>query len=134
MQRLTDWRARLTSYLLEHGKVAFSYGKQDCALFAAGAVAAMTGHDPAAEWRGRYRTPAGGLRLMRMAGFRGAVDFMNRTFVPIHPAFAGDGDIAAVPLPEGEALGVIVGEVVYLTGPSGVAMQPRTSAERAWVV
>lgn len=134
MARLMDWRPRLTEYLLDCGQTVFAYGDQDCALFAAGAVAAMTGCDPAKDWRGRYRTLNGGLRLMRAAGYRDHIDMVNRNFASVHPAFAGDGDLASVVTPEGDAMGVIMGEVIYLTGPAGAAMKPRTAATMAWVV
>ena len=44
------------------------YGLADCALFAADWVRLCRGVDPAAPWRGRYRSPRGALRLVREAG------------------------------------------------------------------
>ena len=68
MTRLDDWHARLAAYVYEAGRTPFAYGAHDCALFAAGAVAAMTGTDLASDWRGRYRTLAGGLKAVKRAG------------------------------------------------------------------
>lgn len=62
--------ARLT--LPEFLRVArarpFAWGRHDCALFAADWVLNETGHDPAAAWRGRYRSEAGAARAIEAAG------------------------------------------------------------------
>lgn len=62
MTRCEDWHARLAAYVFDAGRTPFAYGSHDCALFAAGAVEAMTGTDLAAGWRGIYRTLAGASR------------------------------------------------------------------------
>ena len=68
MPRLSNWTAPLIEYLAAAARRPFKPGHHDCALFAAGAVAAMTGTDFAAQWRGRYTTLRGGLRVIRRAG------------------------------------------------------------------
>ena len=67
--RLYDWEARLAQYVARVAREGFLLGRHDCALFAAGGVEAVTGTDPAASWRGAYDTLAGGVRLIRAAGF-----------------------------------------------------------------
>ena len=58
--RLHDWEHRLTRYVTEVACTGFAHGSHDCALFAAGAVEAITGIDPGARWRGRYSSFKGG--------------------------------------------------------------------------
>lgn len=134
MQRLTDWRSRLNAYLLDVKCEPLSYGVSDCALFAAGAVQAMTGEDPAVAFRGRYATLRGGLRVLRKAGYRDHIDLTTYLLPDVHPAFAGDGDIAAVDTSDGLALGIFSGEVVYVLAPIGLGVRPRTEACKAWKV
>ena len=80
MMRRPDWRDRLVSYLHSARQRPFEFGQHDCSLFAADCVAAMTGNDMAADWRGRYATMRGGLRVLRKAGFdvRGMSAFFGR--------------------------------------------------------
>jgi hypothetical protein len=133
-RRLPDWRPRLTAYLAETAGLGFRYGSNDCALFAAGAVRAMTGHDPAAAWRGTYTTLEGGLKRLRKAGVQDHVDQVGRLFPPVAPAFAHVGDIAMIDAPEGRSLGVFVGDVIACLSPHGLGHIPRAAAALAWSV
>lgn len=133
-QRLPDWRTRLTSYLSETAAQGFRYGSNDCALFSAGAVRAMTGHDPAAAWRGTYTTLEGGLKRLIKAGFADHVAMVDHLFDGVAPAFAQVGDIALTLTPEGPALGIVAGETIACLTPQGLGHLPREAAERAWTV
>lgn len=132
MRRLPDWQPRLAAFLEDAGRLPFAEGRHDCALFAAGAVAAMTGEDPAAGWRGRYRTTRGGLRVLRAAGHRDHLALAAALFEGIPPAFARMGDLAAVPGQGGPALGVVQGEGVFVLTPAGMGLVPLTAATAAW--
>src|SRR5690606_22731839 len=68
-ERFTNWRTALNDYVHSVMSKPFIWGTHDCALWAAGAVLAMTGYDPAEKYRGRYKTLIGGLRLLRKDGF-----------------------------------------------------------------
>lgn len=131
--RLPDWRRRLELYLADAARVPFAHGTHDCALFAAGAVKAMTGHDPAADYRGRYGSFKEGLRALRASGDSDHLALADRLFEAIPVATARPGDLAAVPMPR-PALGVVQGELIYLVGDEGLRLVPLTSATRAWRV
>lgn len=119
-------RAKLTAYLAEVARTPFAEGQHDCALFAAGAVKAMTGRDLAAEWRGRYTTTRGGIRILRKAGYENhialAASLFRRTEAP------RIGDLAVVRTEEGPALGIVQGTHVYVTGPQGLSLVPASAA------
>lgn len=132
--RLPDWRARLGVHLTETAADGFRYGSNDCALFAAGAVRAMTGHDPAAAWRGTYTSLEGGLKRLRKAGFEDHVDHVAKLLVEVPPAFAQVGDIALVETPEGLALGIFTGETIACLRLTGLGHLPRKAAVKAWTV
>lgn len=70
--RCADWEARLAAYI--DSAPAFAWGRNDCGLFAAGAVEAMTGVDHGAPFRGRYRTELGAARALRRAGLETSGD------------------------------------------------------------
>lgn len=131
--RLPDWKPRLTCYLAASARKPYAIGTHDCALFAAGAVEAVTGHDPAAAWRGAYASKAGGLRLLQAAGHRDHFDATAAALKEIRPSFAAAGDIAAVHDGVGQtALGVVQGEMVYVLRETGLGLVPRTAMFRAW--
>ncbi len=132
--RLADWRTRLDAYLASVAAEPFQYGRLDCALFAAGAVEAMTGGDPVAGI-GPYTTLKGGLKALSKAGFRSPEHVVGLHFDPVPTALAQVGDIAAVEQTEGmPALGIVAGEVIAVLRPEGLGWLPRMQATDAWAV
>lgn len=131
-QRHPDWQARLVAYLHAARLQPFAYGRHDCCLFAADAVAAMTGIDIAAPWRGRYTTLRGGIRVLRRSGYRDHVALAAAWF-PEVPAFSAQpGDLAVIATEAGPALGVVQGEAVYVLGPQGLGLVSLLSVTRAF--
>lgn len=135
MRRYSYWRTALADYLHRVSGEPFVPGRHDCALFAAGAVDAMTGEDFAADYRGRYKTLAGGYRLLKKRGFESHADLAASIFEEIHPSHAMVGDIAAVNGDGGIALGIVQGEGVYVLSPEGrIDTVPLLNAIRAFRV
>lgn len=119
--RRPDWRGRLDLYVNEVRRLPFSPGTHDCALFVAGAIEAMTGEDPAAELRGRYRTLEEGLVLLQSQGFIDHVDAAAARFERIPREMAQIGDLAVVKAEaEGRALGLVGGHRVFVVGHRGM--------------
>lgn len=95
----------------------------------------MTGEDFGADYRGRYRTLAGGYRLLKKRGFANHADLAASIFEEVHPSHALVGDLAAVDGDGGVALGVVQGEVVLVLTPEGrIGPVPLLSARRAFRV
>lgn len=134
--RSTVWRSALAEYVRKVSTKPFQWGEHDCALFAAGAVQAMTGEDFASGYRGKYKTLAGGLRLLKRKGFANHADYAASLFEEIHPSAAQVGDIAAIDIEGGVALGVVQGERIYVLRPDedGIGTVSRLSASRAFSV
>lgn len=122
IERHRDWPARLRLWLAGIARTPFQPGTHDCALFAAGAVEAMTGTDLAAGWRGRYRTLQGGIRVLRRAGHANHIA-LARAHLPA-TSKPQPGDLAVVPTPEGLALGVVQGTHVYAPAAVGWGLLP----------
>lgn len=114
--RRSDWRAKLTGYVLSAEGQGFRPGKLDCALFCAGAVEAMTGFDGARGWRG-YRTLSEGQKRLVKAGFNDWWDMIADR--EIGADRVGIGDIALVPAGDELAAGICMGVDVVVVGPDG---------------
>lgn len=134
MSRLPNWRHRLASYVSDKARAEFDPGQTDCALFAAGAVEAVTGHDPAQGHRGRYNTIQGGLRRLRKSGTTDHVAMAARLFAEIPVSYAQPGDLAVLASDDGPALGVVQGEKIYVMTRAGLGLVPLLSASRAFRV
>ena len=125
MDRLT----LLIDYAAEAGQRPFSPGRHDCALFAAGWVKRVTGHDLARGWRSAYRSLKRGQQLLEHAGFTDHVEFAAAHLPEIAPAFAQIGDIAVL---ETQAFGIVAGEMIYCLRPEGLGLVPRGQMRRAF--
>lgn len=129
-RRLPDWRPRLVAYLEGVRARPFAYGSHDCALFAAGAVEAMTGIDPAGDYRGRYDSLKAGLKLVRGTH----LDVLRRDFEAIPPAFAGVGDLALIGEVGFPAFGIFEGQHILVLREDGLGLMSRAAATAAYRV
>lgn len=120
MTRLPDWRPRLAAYVQDAWRKPFRYGEHDCSLFAAGAVEAMTGVNPAAPLPCRYDTLQGGLEALEAFGFKGPADVAMSLFQRVPKAQAQVGDLVVADMPDGPAVGVVQGPRVYFVGEAGL--------------
>ena len=131
---VADLPHRLGAYVDAARARPFSYGSWDCCLFCADWVLAATGFDPAAEYRGRYRSKRGAYALLkRLAG--GDVDaaWTQACGEPMpNPLFAVAGDICMVETDLGMTLGICLGSDIAHVAPEGLAFLPVTAAEKAW--
>jgi hypothetical protein len=132
--RVKNWETRLAAYLTERGGMAFAYGANDCALFAAGAVEAITGNDPAQAFRGAYKSKTGSLRALRDIGAGTLLETIDGLFEAKPPAFAQRGDLVW----NGESVGVCIGAVAAFVGETdgidGLVLVPRADWVKAWAI
>ncbi len=134
--RFADWKSRLGVYIAGRFGQPFRPGEFDCALFAAGAVEAMTGVDFAAPFKGRYTSLEEGIEALRAEGHADHLALIAATFEEVHPAFAQPGDIALLDGGDHAAIGIVQGEHVYAlrSDGRGVGLAPRDAMQRAWRV
>jgi len=123
LKRLPDWRTRLFSLIDEKDKQPFQYGLNDCSTFGADVVFALTGFDPAAQFRGKYKTKLGGIRAIRKAGYLNQVDYLEKNYKEIPPAFATFGDIGITTSDAGDdiAICVVVGNFSVGVSADGIS-------------
>jgi len=135
MTRRPDWRVRLSSYIDDCRRRPMDLGRHDCALFAAGAVRAMTGTDHADGLRGTYGTMAGGLRRVRKAGYIDHVDMVAGLFTEVRPAIMAQiGDIAVVEGEGAPSLGIVGGPRIFVLRPAGLVTLDLAVIQRAFRV
>lgn len=132
IQRLPDWEDRLIAFLAAQDEARFVWGELDCATFVADAVLATTGVDIAAPFRGKYKTAAGSVRVLRKAGFEFAADVFSSHFEEVPPALARRGD----PVLCDAAMGLCIGRDALLLTEDDPAFtrRPMIQWTRAWRV
>ncbi|MCW2365544.1 hypothetical protein M2341_000991 [Sphingobium sp. B7D2B] len=117
LERKATWVENLSIYLANVADQRFEWGKSDCALFAAGAVEAVTGTDLAANFRGQYSSWREAARWLRANDFRSFEEAVSSKLGdPVHPAQAGRGDIVMRRSGNGNILGVCVGKHCWFLG------------------
>lgn len=137
LHRLDDWRARLAAEMDRQRRDPFRWGQHDCAIgFAAGIVEALTGADLARGYRGKYRSQAGALRLLREAGAADLGDFAAQLLPEVHPAFARVGDIGVIAAPGviGQAFCMLDASGIVVMTEAGHGRRPREDVIRAFRV
>jgi hypothetical protein len=134
--RLPDWEARLATLIAASRHRPFETAVHDCGTFAADAVAAVTGVDPLASIRERYRDEAA------QPGFAGwspvpiiralAIEHRWRRIIW---CLAQRGDLALVRGADGAACGAVVdlsGRRFVAPGPAGLVAFPLDRASACW--
>jgi hypothetical protein len=156
--RRPDWRERLAHLFAQRACDAFAWGRNDCTIFAADAVQALTGADPAAHLRGTYGCAIAARRAARqhLAALLCASCGAPPAATPTHlqdilralcdlllprcaPLLAQPGDIALVRAGDtGAALAVCGGAAwhapVLAQHGGGLAALPIDAALCAWAV
>lgn len=134
MIRLPDWEPRLAEYLAKRHGVHFTWGATDCCLFAADAVIAMTGEDPATAFRGRYTTARGATRALKRYGAGTIEATLDTMFGQIRTAFARRGDLVMC----AGMVGICVGGAALFVGEEngapGLVRFDRSAWAQAWAV
>lgn len=115
--RADDWEDRLKTYLDRVSEDRFAWGEHDCAMFAAGAVRAMTGVDFGADLRGTYSTATSAKERLREIGDGTLLKYMRRNFGEALPvSLAKRGDLV---MRDRTTIGVCVGTYTWFVGEEG---------------
>ncbi len=133
--RREDWPEILSEQLAAGRQRPFEWGRHDCCLFAADVVAAMTGTDYAAEFRGRYRSAGGAKRALTRYG-AGSLEttLTAKLGAPVAPRLARRGDVLLLDTEDGPALGICAGTHGFFAAPEGLARMPVAACRGAWRV
>lgn len=130
--RVNGWQDQLSALIQNRRAQAFRWGSNDCCLWVADAVLAITGIDPAHDIRGSYKTARGASSALRMIG--GLTGAGERCGASIPPLCAASGDVGIVSDGEKELLAVCNGEVWLTTAATGLCAIDLHAARLAWRV
>lgn len=130
--RLTNWQLEFSKCISENWRKPFKWGEHDCVLWAANNTLAITGSDPALEFRGTYDSALGAARILKEHG--GMEALISSKFESVRPAFANVGDILLVMQNEQPMMAVCNGQTMLAPGEFGLVALPTLSAVNAWRV
>jgi hypothetical protein len=125
-------RERFEALLRTRIAAPFEWGVNDCCLFAADAVQAITGEDLAADLRGAYGSALEAARVLRDVG--GIEAAAARAGDEIAPLAATWGDVGLIRLDDRELLAVCTGANWVAPAAGGLAARSLPEAVKAWRV
>lgn len=133
--RVKGWEQRLWKVTNGLLGVAFEWGTNDCCLFAADCIEAVTGDNPGAEFRGTYSSAKEAQRVLAKLDCRDVGDLASRYLPEIKVSLAQRGDIVMMPNTDGENyLAVVVSHTAVGPTARGMLHSPKKNATRAWRV
>lgn len=137
LHRFTDWPQRLAHAIEARKRSPYEWGRNDCALFAADLIAAVTGQDFAAPFRGKYQDEAGAKAMLETHGWRD-LEAMVDELLPRRRLELGErprrGDAVLVDGRFGPFLGIVWQGGVIGPGPDKMAFWPSQTFLAAWSV
>jgi hypothetical protein len=132
--RLKGWEQALAATTRAAMRTPYAWGVHDCALFAATCVAAVTGEDFAAGFRGGYDDEDGARRLLASLGCADVGDLASRYLPEIEPPEARRGDVVMLDAAFGPFLAIVDGRTAVGPSARGLTHTPVSQAQRAWRV
>jgi hypothetical protein len=134
--RVNGWDRALEDVATAHVDILPEWGVSDCLLTAADAIAAVTGIDPLAGFRGKYKTEAGAARKMRQNGCENVKDVFEHYLglEPVNRLSARRGDVGVMLINGEYVAGFICGSGFAVKQPYGLTFFPITEIEQAYKV
>lgn len=129
-----NWPLLLAQFIESRRTTPFEWGKNDCCLFVADALEAITGTDFADDYRGTYTTEIGAYRALKKHADGTIASAWSRYFDEIPPASMGRGDVALVEVDNEPACALCFGAKLWIVSKQGLITLPRAEAKMAWRV
>lgn len=133
LTRLDGWERLLAEAVEQARSTPFQWGVNDCACWAFDLRARITGgEDVAAQWRGRYRTAEGSLRVLRRLGWVD-IEAMGRSLLGeplLSVLMAQRGDIVLME----QGFGICIGARAVGMCEAGLAWAPLSACRLGWRV
>lgn len=137
MPRISNWPRALSDYISANEHQAFVWGSHDCILFATGAIEAITGHDPANHWKGRYHSPLSAARIFKnWGGFEEMIATIagGEGFEEEPVTMARRGDLVLLHQRRWPNSGICLGVWSAFAGPEHITLVKTAECVRAWRV
>ena len=133
MFRLPDWQTRMEAFVRTRARQPFAWGSNDCAIFAADCVQAITGQDPAPAGLRQHRTAKQACRAIARHGGLDAIATLALG-APMPPALAQVGDVVLVRAAKRDALAICNGATALAPSAIGLVAVPMAEARLGWRV
>lgn len=139
--RKHDWQSQFHKFLDARAAQPFAWGSNDCCLFTADAIEAITGTDLAADFRGKYTDQASAMAAIKtIAGGSTPEDAAvyvakQHQLIELPSAkFAQRGDMVVLDSDGGTAVGIVYlnGLDSIFVGPDGLRRVKTAQCRRAW--
>ena len=131
LTRLRDWPERLDALLRARAETPFAWGHNDCCIFAADVVQALTGHDPMRALRGLYASRRDAQRLLgTLGGFEATITGVLGPRISSMQVTVGD--VLLIHNAGREMLAVCNGVSAVAPGRAGLVAVPVVDVRAAW--
>lgn len=133
--RVDNWQVDLLAHVDREQYRAFDYGTFDCALWAADCLLVQTGYDIAERWRGKYKSLAAGMRLVKKDGYEDHIDVFASQLYEVAGSRAQFGDLVVLDGIDGMmSVGICMGHIIYAPTMSGIGVALLVEAKRTFRV
>jgi hypothetical protein len=133
--RLPNWPKLMADAIDKARKKGFVWGENDCCLFSCDIALAITGEDPAKEFRGKYTDRRSSVLALKKYGAGTLRDTATQIMGPEIPITrAGRGDFVLADQGNGTMLGVCVGETAAFITDGGLVFIKLKNCDTAWRV
>lgn len=121
--RLFDWQLRFEAFIAARLTMPFAWGSNDCAIFAADCVQAITGQDPAPAGLRNHTTEKQALRaLKRHGGVAGIATAVLGQ--PVPATLANIGDVVLCKAGTRDMLAICNGASAFAPSANGLVTVP----------
>ncbi len=127
IERIENWDVALNEYIASMRDEPFGYGTNDCCVFTAGGVLAITGTDYMEEFRGHYGDEDSSNIALASIGSGNLFKTLTRKFgKSLKGVYGRKGDIAFY---DG-CCGIVLGRVAIFIRSEGYGVVPISQVER----
>ncbi len=130
-----NWPSILANQIEQAERTPFEWGVNDCCLWSATVVDAMTGVDPAKDFRGLYSTEAEAKIVLESLGTGDIKSIIVSIFgEPIGIKLAQRGDVVLAIIDGQQTVGICVGGRTAFKSLTGLIQLPTLKCDCAWRV
>ena len=133
LHRRQDWPLHLERFIAQRFAMPFAWGTNDCAIFAADCVQALTGQDPAPASLRRHATAKQAYRAIARHGGLAAIA-TSSLGEPVPVRMACVGDVVLVQAGKRDALAICNGTTAMMPSARGLVSVGLATATCAWRV
>lgn len=131
LTKFNDWQVRYAAFIAQRQPMPFAWGSNDCAIFAADCVLALTGVDVALPELRQHSTDLQAARALKDHG--GLVGIATAALgAPVTAAYAQIGDVVLSKAGIRDMLAICNGGTAVAPGPAGLVHLPLDLYAMCW--